>query len=81
MISLRRLKELGALLCFFGACSGMLFRIFAPALAYAEKPPDVPADLTRLTLEELMDIQVTSVSKSGEKLSKAASALSKAPVF
>lgn len=53
----------------------MMFRIFAPALSYAEKPTDVPADLTRLTLEELMDIQVTSVSKSEESLSKAPSAI------
>ena len=35
----------------------------------------MPSDLTRLTLEELMDIQVTSVSKVEEDFYKAASAI------
>ncbi len=76
MISLiKRIKEFGVLLCFFGAFSGMMFKVFAPALSYAGKPPGVPGDLTRLTLEELMDIQVTSVSKGEEDFSKAPSAI------
>jgi len=75
MISLKRLKELGAPLFFFGVFSVMVSTIFAPVLSYAGKRPDVPADLTRLTLEELMDIQVTSVSKGEEDFSKAASAI------
>ncbi len=36
---------------------------------------DYPTDLTELSLEELMNIEVTSVSKHTEKLSKAASAI------
>jgi iron complex outermembrane recepter protein len=75
MISLKRLKVLGAPLFFFGTFSVMVSTIFAPVLSYAEKPPDVPADLTRLTLEQLMDIQVTSVSKGAEDFSKAPSAI------
>jgi iron complex outermembrane receptor protein len=34
-----------------------------------------PSDLTELSLEELMNIEVTSVSKKTEKLSKAAAAI------
>ena len=34
-----------------------------------------PSDLTKLSLEELMNIEVTSVSKKTEKLSKAAAAI------
>ncbi len=75
MISLNRFKEPGALLCFFGVLYGILFHLLAPALSYAESLSDVPADLSRLTLEELMDIQVTSVSKGEEDFSKAPSAI------
>jgi iron complex outermembrane receptor protein len=75
MISFKRIKGLGALLSFCGAFSGMLFGVFAPALSYAGSPSNIPDDLTRLTLEELMDIQVTSVSKGPEDFSKAASAI------
>ena len=60
---------------FLGAFSAILLGVFAPVLSYAGKAPDVPADLTRLTLEELMDIQVTSVSKGEEDFSKAPSAI------
>jgi iron complex outermembrane receptor protein len=72
MISLKRLKELGVLLSFLGVLSGV---VFASIPSYAGDPPGVPADLTRLTLEELMDIQVTSVSKGEENFSKAPSAI------
>jgi iron complex outermembrane receptor protein len=73
MISLiKKIEEFGALLFFFGALFGIIFRMFAPALSYAGSPP---ADLTKLTLEQLMDIQVTSVSKRQEKFSKAPSAI------
>ena len=71
MISLKSLKEPVALLCFLGVFSVML----APVLSNAGNSPNVPADLTRLTLEELMDIQVTSVSKGAEDFSKAPSAI------
>jgi|GEM_PF-4846149 len=46
-----------------------------PAFSQAGTPRDLPSDLTRLTLEELMDIQVTSVSKGEEDFFKAASAI------
>jgi len=72
---LKWIKKRESQLSFLGVFSAILLGVLAPALSYAEKPPGVPADLTRLTLEELMDIQVTSVSKSGENLSKAASAI------
>jgi iron complex outermembrane recepter protein len=36
---------------------------------------DIPADLTELSIEDLMDIEVTSVSKKAEKLSDAAAAI------
>jgi iron complex outermembrane receptor protein len=75
MISLKWFKELGTLLCFLGAFLGILFSVFTPVVSYAGNPPDVPDDLTRLTLEELMDIQVTSVSKGAEDFSKAPSAI------
>jgi len=60
---------------FIGTFIGILSSVLVPALSYAGNPPEVPADLTRLTLEELMDIQVTSVSKSEEDFSKAPSAI------
>ena len=71
----KRIKEFGALWCCLGAFGGMMPGVFSPALSYAGISRDVPADLTRLTLEELMDIQVTSVSKGAEDFSKAASAI------
>ena len=75
MTSLRWIRELGTLLRFLGACFGILLSVFAPNFSYAGSRPDVPVDLTRLTLEELMDIQVTSVSKGEEDFSKAPSAI------
>jgi iron complex outermembrane receptor protein len=75
MIFLKRLKELWILPISFGIFSVMMPALLTPALSYAGSPLDVPADLTRLTLEELMDIQVTSVSKGEEDFSKAPSAI------
>ncbi len=76
MISFTKwLKENRALLYFFGTfCAGMLLAS-SPANSQMGAPRDLPSDLTRLTLEELMDIQVTSVSKVEEDFSKAASAI------
>ena len=68
-------KERGSLLHFFGAILGILFSVFSPAITCAENPQEVHADLTRLNLEELMAIQVTSVSKGEEEFSKVASAI------
>ncbi len=43
---------------------------------YSEIPPEeLPSDLTRLSLEELMEVKVTSVSKGAENYSQAASAI------
>jgi len=55
-------------------CAGLLATIFSTnsPLAWAqEKPPD----LTEKSLEDLMDMDVTSVSKTPEKLSQTASAV------
>ena len=60
---------------FLGASFGILLNVFVYDLSFAKGPQEVPSDLTRLTLEELMDIQVTSVSKGEEDFSKAASAI------
>ena len=67
-------KELRALLSFFWVFFLALPATFPPAL-WAANPSEVPEDLTRLSLEELMDIQVTSVSKGAEDFSKAAAAI------
>ena len=75
MVSLKWFKELGALLRFLGAFTGFLFGVFAPVQSYATSMIKVSDDLTRLTLEELMDIQVTSVSKKKENFSQAPSAI------
>ncbi len=73
--SSKRFKEFGALVYILGVFGGMMLVALVPALSWANPSRDVPADLTRLTLEELMDIQVTSVSKGAEDFSKAASAI------
>jgi iron complex outermembrane receptor protein len=39
-------------------------------------PPDVPQDLSKISLEDLMNVQVTSVSKKEQKLSRAGAAVS-----
>ena len=50
--------------------------IFASdALAQTQEPLPPPSRLKRLSVEELMDIEVTSVSKRPEKLSETASAI------
>ena len=43
--------------------------------AQADAPPHLPADLTELSLEELMSVEVTSVSKKGQPLSQSAAAI------
>jgi len=76
MISFSKwLKGNRAFLSFFGAFSGSMLLALTPAFSQAGTPRDLPSDLTRLTLEELMDIQVTSVSKGEEDFFKAASAI------
>lgn len=59
MVSLKCSKMRGYLLSFLGAFSVILFGVLAPALTYAE--PGVPGDPTKLTFEQQMDTQVTSV--------------------
>ena len=72
MISMKRFNEFGILLFLLGVLSGV---VIVSAPSYAGDPPDIPTDLTRLTLEQLMDIQVTSVSRGEEDFSKAPSAI------
>ena len=45
------------------------------AIHAAEAQSELPADLTELTLEELMDIEVASASKKIQKMSEAAAAI------
>ncbi len=47
----------------------------APALSAQELPPVKPAELKQLSIEQLMEIDVTSVSRRSERLSKAAAAV------
>ncbi len=68
-------KEKRAFLYFFGPFSGFMLLVLTPAFSQTGTSRDLPADLTKLTLEELMDIQVTSVSKGEEDFSKAPSAI------
>lgn len=52
--------------------------LFAPSPLWSiedEETIDFPADLTEMSLEELMDIEVTSVSKKAQKASAAAAAI------
>ena len=76
MISLKWFKEQGVLFFFSGTLFGILFNFSVSTHSYAESIiEEVPNDLTRLSLEQLMDIQVTSVSKREEDFSKAPSAI------
>lgn len=56
---------------------GCLLAVFCCASgAVAQSPPsEPPVDLTELSLEELMDVRVTSVSKRAEPISAAAAAV------
>jgi len=50
----------------------------ASATVQADEPehsPQIPADLTELAIEDLMNVEVTSASKKAEKLSEAAAAI------
>ena len=55
-----------------GCCLGLVLAMFLAAPAW---PQQKPADLTGRSMEDLMNIEVTSVSKKGEKLSRAAAAI------
>lgn len=63
----RVLLRSSALFCLL-SCAGHLF-------AQTEAAGPTPSELKKLSLEELMEIEVTSVSKRAEKLSEAASAI------
>jgi hypothetical protein len=64
MISLKWFKKRESQLPFLGAFSAILLGVLAPALSYAEKLPDVPADLTRLTLCRAARFGLKSILKS-----------------
>src|SRR5258706_4863692 len=55
----------------------MMLGLAAPALALsAQEVPQVePTELKQLSIEQLMEIDVTSVSRRSERLSKAAAAI------
>src|ERR1700681_3973154 len=55
-----------------GCCLGLVLAMFLAAPAW---PQQKPADLTGRSMEDLMNIEVTSVSKKGERLSRAAAAI------
>jgi iron complex outermembrane receptor protein len=61
----------------FGLRSAALGLLLAAARASAQKADTIaaPSELKRLSLEQLMDINVTSVSRKSEKLSQVASAI------
>ncbi len=52
----------------------LLLGLAAP-LSSQEEPPVEPAELKQLSIEQLMEIDVTSVSRRSERLSKAAAAI------
>ena len=49
--------------------------VFIALAAFAKGQSNPPDDLTQATLEQLMNIEVTSVSKKGQQLSKTAAAV------
>ncbi|HET9389873.1 MAG TPA: TonB-dependent receptor, partial [Steroidobacteraceae bacterium] len=53
----------------------LLAGAFACALTHADEPTVSTAELKKLSVEELMDVEVTSVSRRPEKLSETASAI------
>ena len=57
-------------------CAAALVLFSTALLAEDQKTNAPPADLTHLSLEELMNVEVTSVSKRAEKLSVAPAAIS-----
>ncbi|GJL52574.1 hypothetical protein [Candidatus Nitrospira salsa] len=55
---------------------GMPFHAFSQDRVVRETSVDTVHDFTQLSLEELMNVEVTSVSKRKQKLSGAAAAIS-----
>ena len=60
-----------------GALGTLLLAVMAPVgwAGTMQKAREIPLDLTELSLEDLMNIEVTSVSKKAEKLSEATAAI------
>ena len=72
-----RLREAGARRRLAGKAAGLAVLLFLTLPAYAQEqdayvPPD---ELKKLSVEELMDLSVTSVSRRPERLSETASAI------
>jgi iron complex outermembrane recepter protein len=65
------MKSLETVLCRFGFA--LVFGVSLPASVLAQKA--IPADLTEATIEELANIQVTSVSRKEQSLSKTGAAV------
>jgi len=55
--------------------AGWLAMMLIVTSAWAQQPAIVPQDLTKTSLEDLMNIKVTSVSKKAQKLSEVAAAI------
>ena len=56
-----------------GRFSGSLF--LSLSLASLAHPQTPPADLTQMNIEDLMNVEVTSVSRHGQSLSQIAAAI------
>jgi len=64
--------------CFWRAAMGALLLSMVAGVSLAgayDTEPALPVDLTELSLEDLMDIEITSVAKKAQKLSEAAAAV------
>jgi iron complex outermembrane receptor protein len=61
--------------CRYAGMAFLFMLALLPALLPAAVPGRLPEDLTSMSLEDLMDIEVTSVSKKPQKRSEAAAAI------
>ena len=75
MISLKKIKEREVISPILGGFIAISLYLFAPIPSYAKPQNNLPGDLTRLSLEELMEIKVTTVSKKPEKVMQAPAAV------
>src|SRR3989442_535323 len=71
-------RERASLASGFPSLSLIIFTLImcaVPALVQADEAVPSPSQLKKMSVEQLMDVEVTSVSKRPEKLSEAASAI------
>src|SRR5579864_7484966 len=67
------LRRMGLIFTVAGIVVPLL--LCAPVPGFAQSASTAPRDLTQVSLEDLMNIEVTSVSKKEQKLSKTAAAV------